>query len=68
MKEAGIDSMEESEGLRNLKHDIKNQLSNIVLALSQLEYELPDPDADKQFYLDTINDSCKKINSLLNEI
>lgn len=63
-----MDDMEESESLSTLKHDIKNQLSNIVLALSQLEYELPDPNTDKQFYLDTINDSCKKINKLLNEI
>lgn len=63
-----MEDMGESESLRTLKHDIKNQLSNIVLALSQLEYELPDPDTDKKFYLDTINDSCKKINKLLNEI
>jgi len=68
MTGAGMDDMGESESLRTLKHDIKNQLSNIVLALSQLEYELPDPNTDKQFYLDTINDSCKKINKLLDEI
>lgn len=62
-----MDGTEESDSLRTLKHDIKNQLSNIVLALNQLEYELPDPTIDQQYYLDTINDSCKKINALLNE-
>jgi len=54
--------------IRKLKHDIKNQLSNIILALSQLEFELPDANTDQKYYLDTINDSCKKINQLLNEI
>ncbi|OCX50470.1 hypothetical protein BEL04_22065 [Mucilaginibacter sp. PPCGB 2223] len=54
--------------IRALKHDIKNQLSNIILALNQLEYELPDTTPDQRIYFDTINDSCKKINQLLNEI
>jgi len=68
MDDAAMDRTEESESLRALKHDIKNQLSNIVLALSQLEYEMNDPNTDQKFYLDTINSSCKKINKLLNEI
>lgn len=63
-----MDGTGESESLNTLKHDIKNQLSNIILAISQLEYELPGKNADQQFYLDTINDSCKKINTLLSEI
>jgi len=65
---AAEETGEENQALNVLKHDIKNQLSNIILAISQLEYELPDPNPDQQFYLDTINDSCKKINSLLSEI
>jgi len=68
MVNAATEGAEENESLRMLKHDIKNQLSNIVLALNQLTYELPDPNSDQQFYLDTINDSCKRINTLLNEI
>jgi len=63
-----MEDMGENDSLSTLKHDIKNQLSNIVLALSQLEYELPEPTTDQQYYLETINDSCKKINKLLNEI
>lgn len=55
------------EKLRKLKHDVKNQLSNIHLALEQLKYELPDLSEDCLFYIDTIKTSSTKINSLLNE-
>ena len=53
--------------LRKLKHDIKNQLSNIHLALEQLKYELPEPSADCLFYMDTILTSSMQINDLLND-
>ena len=53
--------------LRMLKHDIKNQLSNIILAIDQLRYELPEPSADCIFYMDTIAASCNNINTLLNK-
>jgi nitrogen-specific signal transduction histidine kinase len=53
------------DALRNLKHDIKNQLSNIHLALEQLRYEVSDPTADALFYMDTIAMSSAKIDSLL---
>ena len=55
------------EMLRKLKHDIKNQLSNIYLALDQLQYELPELTNDCLFYLDTISTSSKKIDTLLND-
>jgi nitrogen fixation/metabolism regulation signal transduction histidine kinase len=58
---------EEDENLRRLKHDIKNQLSNIHLALEQLKYELPDISEDCLFYIDTISTSSTKINDLLND-
>lgn len=58
---------EEDENLRRLKHDIKNQLSNIHLALEQLKYELPDISEDCMFYIDTISTSSTKINDLLND-
>jgi nitrogen fixation/metabolism regulation signal transduction histidine kinase len=55
------------ESLRKLKHDIKNQLSNIYLALEQLRYELPDDvSEDCTFYMDTILTSSTQINNLLN--
>ncbi|MEZ2339304.1 hypothetical protein AB6735_26905 [Mucilaginibacter sp. RCC_168] len=54
------------DNLRKLKHDIKNQLSNIHLALEQLKYEIPDLSDDCVFYLDTILTSSTQINNLLN--
>jgi nitrogen-specific signal transduction histidine kinase len=58
----------EDEILRKLKHDIKNQLSNIHLALEQLKYELPELNDDGKFYVDMIVTSATKINTLLNEV
>ncbi|MBD1393840.1 histidine kinase dimerization/phospho-acceptor domain-containing protein [Mucilaginibacter glaciei] len=51
-----------------LKHDVKNQLSNIQLALEGLKYEVEDKDADVKLYLDSITQSAKKIDDLLNNI
>ena len=55
----------EHDPLRVLKHDINNQLSNILLALEQLRYEIPDVSEDCQFYLDSISMSSYKISSIL---
>jgi hypothetical protein len=55
----------DSEFLRVLKHDVNNQLSNILLALEQLRYEISDATEDCLFYLDAISVSTAKINSLL---
>jgi nitrogen fixation/metabolism regulation signal transduction histidine kinase len=49
-----------------LKHDIKNQLSNIQLALEGLKYEAEDIDGDFGLYLDSITQSTAKIDKLLN--
>jgi hypothetical protein len=57
----------ESETVRALKHDINNQLSNIMLALEQLKYEVPDPTEDCIFYINSISLSAAKIASLLRE-
>ncbi len=55
------------ETLRALKHDVKNQLSNILLAIEQLRYEIPNPSEDCIFYLDSISMSSAKIDVLLKE-
>lgn len=55
------------DSLQALKHDINNQLSNILLALEQLRYEIPEVTEDCTFYLESISISTKKINSLLKE-
>jgi len=57
----------DAEALRVLKHDIKNQLSNIYLSVEQLRYEIPDPSADCSFYIASIATSAAKINSLLTD-
>jgi len=55
----------DTETLRNLRHDINNQLSNIFLALEQLRYEIPEASEDCSFYLDSISMSASRINNLL---
>jgi len=55
--------------IRRLRHDIRNQLSNINLAVEQLKYEIPDDaGSDSEFYINTIAISCSKINVMLNDL
>ncbi|NCD69423.1 hypothetical protein [Mucilaginibacter agri] len=55
----------EKTGLAMVKHDIRNQLSNMTLCVEQLRFELPDVSDDILFYIDTIAAGCVKINELL---
>lgn len=55
----------EFEQLRQLKHDIKNELAGMILCLEQLRYEISDPPPDWEYYMDSISNGCKKINSFL---
>jgi len=48
-----------------LKHDIRNQLSNIQLALEGLKYEVDDEGKDLSLYFDSMAQSAKKIDKLL---
>jgi nitrogen-specific signal transduction histidine kinase len=57
-----------AEMLRTLRHDIKNQLSNIHMAVEQLRYEIPDPSEDCKFYMDSIIMSSETINKVLTEV
>ncbi len=61
------DNTGEPNELYILKHDIRNQLSSIQLAIEQLRYEIPDNSTDGVFYLDTIASSCTIINTLLKD-
>ena len=55
--------------IRKLRHDIRNQLSNINLAVEQLKYEIPDDaGSDSEFLINTIAMSCAKINVMLNDL
>jgi nitrogen fixation/metabolism regulation signal transduction histidine kinase len=58
----------DKEAMHTLKHDVKNQLSNINLAVEQLRYELENPTADFIFYMDTIAASCNAINNMIKNI
>jgi hypothetical protein len=65
---AAEDKPANGEDLRMRKHDVKNQLSNIHLAIEQLRYEVENPTEDCIFYMDTIATSCAKIDSLIKDI
>ncbi|WP_214073696.1 histidine kinase dimerization/phospho-acceptor domain-containing protein [Mucilaginibacter sp. dw_454] len=56
----------DEEAMAKLSHDIKNQLSNIHLALDTLKHEVPEPTEDFLFCLESILTSATKINELLN--
>ncbi|MEB0249512.1 MULTISPECIES: histidine kinase dimerization/phospho-acceptor domain-containing protein [unclassified Mucilaginibacter] len=55
------------EAVDMLKHDIKNQLSNIYLALEGLRYEVEDQSSDLGLYMDSITQSAQKIDKLLGD-
>ncbi len=67
MEEPLKDNTGERNESENLKHDIRNQLSAIQLAIEQLRYEMPSDSADGLFYLDTIAASCVVIDTLLKD-
>jgi nitrogen fixation/metabolism regulation signal transduction histidine kinase len=53
------------EDVERLKHDIKNQLSNIQLALEALKFEIDTSSDDIALYLDGLGQSADKIDKLL---
>lgn len=58
----------ENAKLRELKHDIKNELSGMILCMEQLKYEMSDPSADMQYYIDSISSGFVNINKILNSV
>ncbi len=68
--EQPLDSASGRENLSTVKHDIKNHLSNMYLAIEQLRHELKDANADPfaDFCVDTLSKSCAAINELLEKI
>lgn len=65
MAKQGKEKAPGRDELSMLRHDIRNQLSSIQLALEELRYEFPDPSADIKFCIDTISISCDNIMKLL---
>jgi hypothetical protein len=62
------DSLSNDETFRLLAHDIKNQLSNITLVVSQLRCDIPSASPECEDYLDMIILSARKIDELLNQV
>ncbi|RFZ92378.1 hypothetical protein D0C36_13185 [Mucilaginibacter conchicola] len=58
---------EQDEEFLRLRHDIRNQLSNIQLALAGLEFECSSAEEDLALYISSIAESAKKIDKLLGE-
>jgi hypothetical protein len=56
---------DENQALNDLKHNIKNELSSITLALEQLKYEIHDKSEDFDIYFQMISLSASKIDKLL---
>jgi signal transduction histidine kinase len=54
-----------SKAFDALKHDIRNQLSNIQLALEGLKYEVDNKKGDLDLYFDSMAQSARKIDKLL---
>lgn len=55
----------DAEKLRSIRHDVKNQLSSIRLAIETLKYEVTEPTEDFNFCIETIASSASKIDELL---
>lgn len=55
----------DADTLRTIKHDIKNQLSNINFLLEQLKHEMQNAPADQLDYLDMVVLSITKIDAIL---
>jgi hypothetical protein len=54
--------------LRLIKHDVKNQLSNIHLALDTIKHDVVNPTDDVKFCIETIAASAAKIDALIKEM
>jgi hypothetical protein len=68
MKKPLKDNDAGADNMKALKHDMRNQLSNIQLAIEQLRFELQDIiNPDCEFYMDTIATSCEKMTTLLKD-
>lgn len=68
MESGNGENILDTAAIKVLKHDIKNQLSNIQLAVAGLKYETAYAEADSKLYIDSIFDAALKIDQLLNAL
>ncbi|GAB2697549.1 hypothetical protein GCM10027037_22070 [Mucilaginibacter koreensis] len=61
---------DDKQKLREIKHDIKNQLSNVYFAIDQLRHELSNSETNSftTFCIDTIANSCQAINKHIEDL
>src|ERR1700749_836085 len=53
---------------RTIAHEVRNPLTNIDLAVSQLKTDISDPDENAAMLFDMINRNSKRINQLITEL
>lgn len=53
---------------RNIAHEVRNPLTNIDLAIGQIQSELPDPEENYTLLFDMVNRNSKRINQLITEL
>ena len=53
---------------RNIAHEVRNPLTNIDLAIGQIQSELPDLDETFTILFDMVNRNSKRINQLITEL
>ncbi|HMG83021.1 MAG TPA: CHASE3 domain-containing protein [Ferruginibacter sp.] len=53
---------------RTIAHEVRNPLTNIDLAVSQLKTDLSNPDENSTMLFDMINRNSKRINQLITEL
>lgn len=53
---------------RVIAHEVRNPLTNILLAIGQFKQEIPTEQEDAQLYLDIIERNCIRINQLVTEM
>ncbi len=63
MSDKGMDAV----AMSKLRHDIKNQLSNITLLIGELRHELADGSDDCKMYLDMIEQSAFAIDNMVTQ-
>lgn len=53
---------------RVIAHEVRNPLTNILLAVGQFKQDMPTAQEDAQLYLDIIERNCTRINHLVTEM
>lgn len=53
---------------RVIAHEVRNPLTNILLAIGQFKQEIPEGQEDAQLYLDIMERNCTRINQLVTEM